>query len=218
MAQRRDDVEHGWKVAAAEKRRGQNRFEALAEDGGDDDGGEEPGEINAVTAKDEDEITVDSGAARNVWPKQRKEGGKVTPADKGAKLVAANGTDIPISGEKVVKFVNDGRHCAMKFLVTTVKKPLAAVSSIVDEGNVVVFGPGKDGSFIQNVATGERIMMRRKKGTFVINADFGAAAAAKQVQKKVAFGSEDDGGRRPMEIGAIQGNAENDAAVFRRRA
>ena len=171
-----------------------------------------------MTAKDEDEITVDSGAARNVWPKQRKEGGKVTPAAKEAKLVAANGTDIPISGEKVVKFRNDGRHCAMKFLVTTVKKPLAAVSSIVDEGNVVVFGPGKDGSFIQNVATGERIMMRRKKGTFVIDADFGGAAAAKPILKKVAFGSEDDGGRRPMEIGAIQGDAENGAAVFRRRA
>ena len=101
-------------------------------------------EINEVSKKDGDEITVDSGAARNVWPKERKEGGKIKPAEKAGKLVAANGTDIPITGEKVVKFMNDGRRCAMNFLVTTVRKPLAAVSSIVDEGNVVVFGPGKD--------------------------------------------------------------------------
>ena len=170
---------------------------------------QEDWEINAVTKQDEDEITVDSGAARNVWPKTRKEGGKVSAAEGNPKLVAANGTDIPISGEKIVKFVNGSRRCAMKFLVTTVRKPLAAVSSIVDEGNIVVFGPGKDGCFIQNVVTGDRILMRRKKGTYVIDADFAAAVAKKQ---------HDDGGRRPMEIGGVLGEASADAAVFRRQA
>ena len=173
---------------------------------------QEAWEINAVTKQqEEDEITVDSGASRNVWPKARKEGGKITPMEGAGKLVAANGTDIPISGEKVVKFMNGGRRCGMKFLVTTVRKPLAAVSSIVDEGNIVVFGPGKDQSFIQNIATGDRIPMRRKRGTFVIDADFAGAAA----RKKTSYA--DDGGVAPMDIGAADEEPGNDAAVFRRR-
>ena len=57
------------------------------------------------------------------------------------KLVAANGTDISAHGEKMVKFRAGEKGCGMKFLVTDVKKPLAAVSAIVDEGNVVVFWP-----------------------------------------------------------------------------
>ena len=48
---------------------------------------------------------------------------------------------------------------------------MAAVSAIVDEGNIVVFGPAEGGSFIQNVATGEKIGMKRKKGTYVIEAE-----------------------------------------------
>ena len=186
-----------------------NKFGALQQK---DD--EEPGEINNVANGEEDEITVDSGASRNVWPKQRKEGGKITAATGSPKLVAANGTDIPISGEKIVKFVNGGRKCAMKFLVTTVRKPLAAVSSIVDEGNVVVFGPGKDGSFIQNIATGDRIPMKRRKGTFVIDADFAAGS------KKVPQAPHDDGGQRPMDVGTVENDGKRmpqSATVFRRR-
>ena len=123
--------------------------------------------------------------------------------------MAANGTDIPITGEKVVKFLNGGRRCGMKFLVTTVRKPLAAVSAIVDEGNIVVFGPDKYGSYIQNIATGDRMPMRRKKGTFVIDADFAGAMMKKKP---------DDGGVAPMDIGGINGEEGDDAAVFRRRA
>ena len=88
------------------------------------------------------------------------------------------------------------------FLVTDAKKPLAAVSSIVDEGNVVVFGPGPWGSFIQSVQSGEKIFMTRKKGTYVIQVEFDGAKKTK-----------DDGGRRPMEVGA----AEVEEPVFNGR-
>ena len=45
----------------------------------------------------------------------------------------------------------------MRFLDADVKKPLASVSAIVDEGNVVVFG--QHGSLIENTNTGQRIPM-----------------------------------------------------------
>ena len=99
-----------------------------------------------------------------VWPRTRKEGGRIEKLEKNVKLMAANGQEMKIDVEKTVKFEAAGRTCGMIILVTDVKKPLAAVSSVVDEGNVVVFGPGPWGSFIQNVNTGEKIFMERKKG------------------------------------------------------
>jgi hypothetical protein len=121
----------------------------------------------------------------------------VNKMEKKIRLMAANGQEMPVEGEKTVKFKTDCRMCGMKFLVTDTKKPLAAVSSIVDEGNVVVFGPGPWGSFIQNVHTGEKIFMTRKKGTYVIQVEFEGGE-----KKKVAW--KDDGGQRAMEIGAAQ--------------
>ena len=54
--------------------------------------------------------------------------------------------------------------------------------------------------------------MRRKKGTFVIDADFAAAAAGAEKRKKEVSFSDD--GVVPMEIGGL----EKSAAVFRRHA
>ena len=113
------------------------------------------------------EVTIDSGAGRNVWPKTKKTPGKLEALKKKVKLVAANGTPIEVYGEKVIDFeVNDGRSCAMKYLVTGVKKPLAAVSAIVDGGNRVVFDSVN--SYIENKVTGERINLKRKDGTFMM--------------------------------------------------
>mgnify|MGYP000485559432 CR=1 FL=1 len=82
------------------------------------------------------------------------------------KLAAANGTNIELDGEAVVKFNMGGRRCGMKFLDAYVKKPLGAVSAMEDEGNTVVFSR-KWGSYVENDATGERIPMIRKGGTQV---------------------------------------------------
>ena len=123
---------------------------------------------------------------------------------KGVRLSAANGQEMKVDCEKMVKFATEGRKCGMQFLVTDVKKTLAAVSAVVDEGNVVVFGLGPWGSFIQNVNTGEKIFMERKKGTYVIRVKYegGPGGDAQKVPK-------DEGGSRPMEIGAA-----SDDSVF----
>ena len=113
--------------------------------------------------------------------------------------MAANGQEMKVDGEKVVKFVTNERQCGIKFLVTDVKKPLAAVSAIVDEGNVVVFGPGPWGSFIQNLASGEKIPMERRKGTYVIKVEYPGGAKKVEAPK-------DDGGRREMDVGAVEKN------------
>jgi hypothetical protein len=175
-----------WKTVV--KPASSGRFEALREEEEE----EEKTDICAVEEKTEEEITVDSGAGKCVWPRTRKEGGKVTKLQRNIRLSAANGQEMKVDGEKVIKFETDGRRCAMKFLVTDTKKPLAAVSAIVDEGNVVVFGPGPWGSFIQNVTSGEKIFLQRKKGTYVMKVTYEGAP-----QKP-----KDDGGNRPMDIGS----------------
>ena len=91
------------------------------------------------------------------------------------------------------------------------KKPLTAVSAVVDEGNVVVFGPGPWGSFIQNVQSGEKIFMERKKGTYIIKVKYDGKADRGQK------GPKDDGGRRAMDIGATEEEPARDSVFTGRK-
>ena len=62
--------------------------------------------------------------------------------------MAANGSPIDVHGEETIEFqISGGRRCAMNYLLTGVKKPLASVGAIVDGGNRVIFDA--DGSFIE---------------------------------------------------------------------
>ena len=70
------------------------------------------------------DVTIDSGAGRNVWPKGKKVPGKLMQLKKKVKLVAANGSPIDVHGETTIEFqINGGRRCAMNYLMTGVKKP-----------------------------------------------------------------------------------------------
>ena len=141
---------------------GAGRFDALAEEahGGDEE------EFGSEVV----EVTVDSGAGKNVWPKSRRVAGKIEPLQRRVKLIAANGTDIEVLGEKSIGFeTGGGRKCEIRYLITNVKEPLASVSAIVESGNRVVFDPA--GSYIESKRTGERIELTRKDGTFVMKLD-----------------------------------------------
>ena len=85
------------------------------------------------------------------------------------KFTAAKGTEIKNFGKTLIRFKTSGHDCGMQFHVTDVNKPLAAVSAIVDQGNVVVFGKE---SYIENLATRIRIPMTRRNGTYEIEVEF----------------------------------------------
>ena len=55
--------------------------------------------------------------------------------------------------------------------------PLTAVSAIVDEGNRVVFESA--GSYIENLATGQKIPMHRKNNVFMLQLEASPAAKTK---------------------------------------
>ena len=84
------------------------------------------------------EITVDSGAAKSVWP-IRKQGVARTEATKTVRLAAASGRPTRVEGDARLELVRDGKMCNVKSLDADVKRPLVSVSVIVDEGNIVAF-------------------------------------------------------------------------------
>ena len=208
-----------------------NRFAVLATEEEDD---EEIGTINAVMDTTV-EVTVDSGASKSVWPAS-KGGVKRSKLKKPVKLAAANGTEIAVLGEAELEFRRSGRACSMKILDANVKRPLASVSAIVDQGNRVVFDPHM--SYVENVATGQRLPMVRRRGVFVMELevdgakkkagrkDKGAMEVEEVEEEEVDAGEEDrEGGEFDADEVEQIGNlwfrkrtSTNNAEVFRRQA
>ena len=61
------------------------------------------------------------------------------------------------------------KKCNVKFSDADIKRPLASVSAIVDEGNIVVLGP--QDSYTENTSKRLRIPMSRRKWVFVVQLD-----------------------------------------------
>ena len=80
-----------------------------------------------------------------------------------------NGSPSRVEGDAGLEFVRDGKKEVRKFLDADVMRPLASMSAIVDEGNIVVFG--QQDSHIENTSTVPRIPMGKRKGVFVVQLD-----------------------------------------------
>ena len=99
---------------------------------------------------------------------------------------AANGTELEYYGTKKVKFYpSDGRKkngdkvddvCEMNFHVTDTTKPLAAAMAITKMGNRVVLEAGAGKSYIENLTTGDKVILRESGGTYVFDIDCTAAS------------------------------------------
>jgi hypothetical protein len=88
--------------------------------------------------------------------------------------VNASGGEMGHYGERVANFKVVGKDSgvmSLKFQVSDVQKPLVVVRRITEKGNIVQFGPRQEDSFIQNKATGLRINMVKKGGSYVITAE-----------------------------------------------
>ena len=92
------------------------------------------------------------------------------------KFVNASGGRMKHFGARDVTFrAKDSDTTAMmgmEFQVSEVRKPLAAVWRIAEKGNLVQFGPGEADNFVKNVKTGEKVMLRRKGGSYVMAVEF----------------------------------------------
>ena len=64
------------------------------------------------------------------------------------------------------------RMSGIKFNVADVRRPLAAAGQVVEAGNRVVMDPDPEKSYIENVATKEKMKLRKMKGVYVIDVNF----------------------------------------------
>ena len=82
----------------------------------------------------------------------------------------ATGPDLAMEGE--VSFeaeeAEGGGLMGMAFQVSDVRKPLAAVWRICQKGNRVCFGPDSGDNYIQHKATGKKVMLKKKGGSYVM--------------------------------------------------
>jgi hypothetical protein len=120
-----------------------------------------------------EEIVIDSAAEESVCPKNWGAMFGTRPSEKKMRFINASGGEMGHYGERVASFRTTGESAIMslKFQVSDVQKPLAAVRRISEKGNRVVFGPKAEDNYIENVATGKRIQMVKKGGSYVVPAE-----------------------------------------------
>ncbi len=90
------------------------------------------------------------------------------------RFVNASGGTMGHYGEKTATFRAGGETAVMSlgFHVSDAQKPRAAVWGIAEKGKVVQFGPKPEDNFIKNVVSWKKILMVRKSGSCVIEADY----------------------------------------------
>ena len=109
-------------------------------------------ELNTVNAQDGEyvEITVDSGAGEAVCSPSHFPGATLVDSPgslAGQKYIGPSGEEIPNEGQlSTSMLLEGGREGKFTFQAAPVRKPLLAVSSVNDKGNIVIFDG--DQSFI----------------------------------------------------------------------
>ena len=117
------------------------------------------------------ELLVDSGAGDSVmlaglFPQLEVKANDQSKA--GKCFFNASGNPVPNQGGKVVKFYTPaGNAQHIKWQVAKVIKPLLAVGKLEDAGCSVVVG--KDGRYVVNPITNEKIPMIKSNGTYKVH-------------------------------------------------
>ena len=144
-------------------------------------------EINTVQPSEEDllEITVDSGAGESAAAHKHLLQCPLVDSPgslSGQKYLGPGGEEIPNLGQITASMTIEGqREGRFTFQAAPVRKPLLAVSSVNDKGNLVVFDgtesyiiPGKGPQVVQFrqliQAMAGKIKLHRKNGVYTMRA------------------------------------------------
>ncbi len=120
------------------------------------------------------DIVIDSAADESCWPVGQGDAYLTKPSKRNMILKTANGGEMGHYGQKEVTFKHAGGAdpIGLTFQVTDVKKPLLAVRRLVEKGNKVVLSGDEGESYILNPQSKVRVPVRKKGGSFVIEAHF----------------------------------------------
>ena len=152
-----------------------NRFGALTEEDEEEVWIQEFSDAAGWKSLGKGEIVVDSGAAESVcpWDWAKEFGTKDIPWDQKRMFLNASGGRMEHYGERKVFCKAKGLNSpiSMKFQVSDSRNPLASVARIVENGNIVQFGPKDEDNYIYNPKTEEKVAMRRKGRKYVLDVD-----------------------------------------------
>jgi hypothetical protein len=114
---------------------------------------------------------MDSGAAENVGPPSMAP--MVSTLDspgslRGTAYLAAGGERIPNLGQQTLNVVtNEGHETQTVYQIAEVTRPLTAVGTTCDKGNIVVYGPG--GGCIYHMGSGIQTNFARRGGIYELD-------------------------------------------------
>ena len=142
------------------------------------------------------EVTVDSGACETVMPSAMCTGIPIhrSSCSHGAEYEVANGETIPNQGERRCHMMTLGSTTAKSivFQVADVHKPLLSISRCADMGFYCHLG--KDGGYMEDTITGERIPLHRRDNLYVmktwIRADPSGGAVPSEPPNEPSFGGQ----------------------------
>ena len=139
----------------------------------------QPISLNTISADgyEEIEMAVDSGASETVVNEDMLTTVNIKESEgsrKGIEYKVANGESIPNLGEKQFKaWSREGVGRNITVQVCSVQQGLLSVKKMVGAGHRVVFDP--EGSYIEDVATYERMNLKERNGMYFLS--FKAKAA-----------------------------------------
>ena len=114
---------------------------------------------------------MDSGAAESVGPPSMAPGVPIQESPRsrrGQAYIAAGHERIPNIGQQVLNVVtNEGYETQALYQIAEVTRPLTAVGSTCDRGNVVIYGP--HGGCILNLESGVQTDFARRGGIYELD-------------------------------------------------
>ncbi len=128
------------------------------------------------------EVPLDSGAGASCWTTNLTKKIPMGPKVKGVKFGAASGTELRYYGtmrfqlRPKQRFKKnggrmDGSTREVNLHVTGATHPLAAAVALAKMGNRIAMEDGPGISFIENLATGDKVMLRESGGAFVVDVE-----------------------------------------------
>lgn len=113
-------------------------------------------------------VTVDSGAAASVCPAHTFEDYDHEAPDPGVTFLSANGQLVPEMAKVVPVVVTEEQQVrATQFSVADVHKPLMSAAQVANRGHRIVLEAEDKVSYIEELATGERMRLYQVDGVYV---------------------------------------------------
>jgi hypothetical protein len=136
-----------------------------------------PTKVQSVDDEPEEEVPIGGvwmiGAVEATWDGAGVDDDWKVVGRKGSlKKTRASSTEQVMIAEVETDQKEWTRASGMMFHVADVAKPLASAVKVCEAGNRIVMDPEPGQSYVENVLTGERMMLKKERGTFVFEVEY----------------------------------------------